>query len=297
MLFRPPCGSAGPERHFAFTLIELLVVISIISLLVAILLPALASARTAARRSVCLTGARQTLIAALAYATDEREYYPSGTSTAGYHSVLTARQYLPQITFIAKGGCPYGPTTYVNSSGDPLRTGITPASSYAARVSYGLNGILQAGWGKPVTGKPYTQNGSTGASWCMYGPQRTIMSRAQRHASRLGVIFCSPTAWDTSSNSRADAFYRPLLHVLGYTTSTSFAPDINQLRHEGQGLPVALADGHGQWLEAEELTGADPAYPLLTPLPWYRNYTSGTSIPIVSLNSLYDGVGATLLDD
>jgi prepilin-type N-terminal cleavage/methylation domain-containing protein/prepilin-type processing-associated H-X9-DG protein len=43
----------------AFTLIELLVVISIVSILMAILLPALASARESARAAMCMTNQRQ----------------------------------------------------------------------------------------------------------------------------------------------------------------------------------------------------------------------------------------------
>ena len=43
----------------AFTLIELLVVISIIALLIAILLPALAASRESARSVACLSTVRQ----------------------------------------------------------------------------------------------------------------------------------------------------------------------------------------------------------------------------------------------
>lgn len=55
----------------AFTVIELLVVISVIALLVGILLPVLGAARESGRASVCLSGLRQMLIAASAYATEE----------------------------------------------------------------------------------------------------------------------------------------------------------------------------------------------------------------------------------
>ena len=56
----------------AFTLIELLVVISIISLLISILLPALGAAREAARRNVCAINQRQLHMAAMAYSGDYR---------------------------------------------------------------------------------------------------------------------------------------------------------------------------------------------------------------------------------
>lgn len=63
-------------RHCAFTLIELLVVISIIALLVAILLPALGSARIAAHKTASLSNLRQIAVATMAYANGNRESLP-----------------------------------------------------------------------------------------------------------------------------------------------------------------------------------------------------------------------------
>jgi len=62
------------RRYFltAFTLIELLVVISIISLLMAILIPVLGRARELGQRAVCLSNLRQLTLAWLAYA-DEHD--------------------------------------------------------------------------------------------------------------------------------------------------------------------------------------------------------------------------------
>lgn len=60
----------------AFTIIELLVVISIISLLVAILLPALSSARTSAHSVGCLSNLRQVGMAFEMYATDHNRLIP-----------------------------------------------------------------------------------------------------------------------------------------------------------------------------------------------------------------------------
>jgi prepilin-type N-terminal cleavage/methylation domain-containing protein/prepilin-type processing-associated H-X9-DG protein len=57
-------------KKLAFTLIELLVVIAIIAILAAILFPVFAQAKAAAKRTACLSNARQIGTAALLYAGD-----------------------------------------------------------------------------------------------------------------------------------------------------------------------------------------------------------------------------------
>ena len=67
----------------AFTLIELLVVISIISLLIAVLLPALASARKSGQAISCASSLRQIGIAGFAYTNDYDGYFPIVNNTIG----------------------------------------------------------------------------------------------------------------------------------------------------------------------------------------------------------------------
>ena len=73
-----------PDAARAFTLIELLVVISIIALLIAILLPALAGAREAGRSASCLSNTRQVNTAFLAFSVDYKNRMPSFSTGGKY---------------------------------------------------------------------------------------------------------------------------------------------------------------------------------------------------------------------
>ena len=64
------------RQKAAFTLIELLVVVSIIALLVSILLPSLSRARELAKRAVCVSNAKQLVLAVSLYAADNEEQMP-----------------------------------------------------------------------------------------------------------------------------------------------------------------------------------------------------------------------------
>jgi prepilin-type N-terminal cleavage/methylation domain-containing protein/prepilin-type processing-associated H-X9-DG protein len=87
-------------KRRAFTLIELLVVIGIISILVAMLLPAVQRARAQAQSVACMSNLRQVYLGFSSYAHDFKEHFPFPLS---YHDYLGDRLGRPERTSVPGG--------------------------------------------------------------------------------------------------------------------------------------------------------------------------------------------------
>jgi len=131
----------------AFTLVELLVVIGIIAVLIGMLLPALSRARAQARLVACASNVRQILIAATAYATDNKGSLPPryqagdvpiGTASGNANPLdaYTKMSYQPAIN-----GNTAGVTNYAGCN-----IGALMASGYLG-TAYDLNWLNANGAG------------------------------------------------------------------------------------------------------------------------------------------------------
>ena len=163
-------GSKACRIRHGFTLVELLVVIAIIGILIALLLPAVQSAREAARRIQCCNGMRQAALAMHGYHSANRKLPPGESPILGINLTLDKYCWL-------QPSLPYMEQTQLY---DAWRKQVEKPSYADLKVTWWTPGrwealpplicpsdpnspkVITGGWSESEGGTPETSQGASG---------------------------------------------------------------------------------------------------------------------------------------
>jgi len=260
----------------AFTLIELLVVISIISLLIAILLPALSSARRSARNIQCLSIARQHAFATSALSTDNKGQLMDYSLSRLF--MVDVQAYFGGLE-LESVLCPETTPPDLSSAGNSAVPGsailahsrvVQPTSNASSRVrivsSYGFNGYL------------YSTDSPSGAGW-QYGTVRRggLVTQADWWGTTIGSVnvpsrvpMYTDAMWPDFFPHDNDGVPSNSNGLLNHFSAAGLAR-IAFERHEGPVNSLSYVDGHAESVGIADLwqqkwhRGFEPR---VVSLPW-----------------------------
>ncbi|MBN1359485.1 MAG: hypothetical protein JW993_02785 [Sedimentisphaerales bacterium] len=232
-------STPGRLSRTAFTLTEVLVVIFTLGLLAALLMPALAGARSQAQSLVCRTRLRQLVLANVGYATENDGFYVPAASdmsnNAGlhrWHGVRTARNEPfdpskgPLAAFLAEGRIKECPT----------RVGFSKTAGWGSSFEKGCGGY---GYNMTYLGSRLWE----AAAEFKQAYART--TAAQEVANPGQTVMFADTAMANAGETLIEySFAEPPFTVYAGQVMTDFymSPSIH-FRHQ-QRTNVGWADGH-----------------------------------------------------
>lgn len=138
------------SNHRAFTLIELMVVIGVIAVLIGIFFPVLGSIRSKARRTQCLSNARQVVTAVNAFSAANRSRLPENRTTLDDSTYITWRARFAEEGWMSGDdgwACPDHPEPGPKSELGHSESSLTCVGDVES--SYALNGHVL--WRSRVT--------------------------------------------------------------------------------------------------------------------------------------------------
>jgi prepilin-type N-terminal cleavage/methylation domain-containing protein len=272
---RPDKDLRRPNARVGFTLVELLVVIAIIGVLVALLLPAIQSAREASRRTSCTNQLKQLALAMRNYELSNRVFPPSfcwnrvpGDKGGSWSALARAMPYLEQGSIYAQIDFSQGYSTALLSDGTklassriaeficPSEINDVPKLSSGVPSTFPPNYLVNMGpWRiyDPVDNSPgqgsFHPNSGFPAAKFVDGLSRTLMMSEGRMWTSLFKAALSPTP---PPSMPADV---PSLCALGDPSKVGMGP----LRENNT--------GHTEWVDGKAFeTGFTTTFTPNTPV-------------------------------
>lgn len=212
--------------HRAFTLIELLVVVAIVAVLAAVLFPVFAQAKASAKRTQCLSNARQVGLANGLYASDSDDTYVGDEVKVGGRT-----QYWGDLLDkYVRGGAAEG-------KGEAAETcpnaGVDFRDDQPWTYSYALNNVREK------------DGDEVGAAW----------SRASEIVRPASVIFVVD-GWPVSSKPAFGIDREEIDWTVGKRQASTNATDDGNPRHVGSTFTLSFCDGHASFRKRELRGGA-----------------------------------------
>ena len=185
-------------RSTGFTLVELAVVIAMTAILMALLLPALSSAKEKSRRAVCKSNQRQLSYVFEYYADDNADVLPSAADNIGnYHSIRLSDQTFTNLVVDYAGGCSnifYCPNLVFSAATNII--GAHDADGYIIGYSYLAVKIITSGKGADYTLAPVKLTASAPTNELLADANYWTLNQSTKMAphTAAGAAMASPSA-------------------------------------------------------------------------------------------------------
>lgn len=254
--------STSPRMRAGFTLVELLVVIAVISILAALLLPALARARSAAYRSACASNVKQLTVASTFYFGDYNDALPT---VNGFTTMIGSTSNNFGLNSAMAGNFRHNTGMW-----EILRNVGQYLEDYRNQ-SFSVNSGLLATRPAPVTicparqQNPYFMDIHDGIAL----PTGYPTGNADNQKRQMGYGFFAGGTRDLRMTvSRHVSAYRKLLESNNYKTRVTGTPDAMPalwgdhavLRNDAEGARTAFQTNHAKMLFPITATAAGAEY-------------------------------------